>query len=109
LSLPLSVQLINLLASLNGQILSQHGQPEVVKPWLERLTRGEALFAIALTEPRSGSDAANLRLKVERIGDDYVINGEKTSISAADQADAHGIRRTGTRSRRTWRDACWCR
>ena len=84
----LSISYINLLASLNGQILSHHGQPEVVRPWLEKLTQGEALFAIALTEPRGGSDAANLRLRVERVGDEYVINGEKTSISAADQADA---------------------
>jgi cyclohexanecarboxyl-CoA dehydrogenase len=84
----LSISYINLLASLNGQILSHHGKPEVVKPWLAKLTQGEALFAIALTEPRGGSDAANLQLRVERIGDHYVINGEKTSISAADQADA---------------------
>ncbi|WHZ12711.1 MAG: Cyclohexanecarboxyl-CoA dehydrogenase [Burkholderiaceae bacterium] len=84
----LSISYINLLASLNSQILSQHGQPGVAKPWLERLVHGEALCAIALTEPRGGSDAANLRLKVERAGNsDYVINGEKTSISAADQAD----------------------
>lgn len=84
----LSLSYINLLASLNGQILAHHGKPEVVRPWLTRLTRGEALLAIALTEPRGGSDAANLRLRVERVGDEYVINGEKTSISAADQADA---------------------
>lgn len=84
----LSISYINLLASLNGQILSAHGEREVVQPWLERLTQGEALLAIALTEPRGGSDAANLRLRVERVGDEYVINGEKTSISAADQADA---------------------
>jgi cyclohexanecarboxyl-CoA dehydrogenase len=84
----LSLSYINLLASLNGQILSQHGQPEVAGPWLKKLTRGEALFAIALTEPRGGSDAANLCLRVERVGGHYVLNGEKTSISAADQADA---------------------
>ncbi|MFO1198281.1 MAG: cyclohexanecarboxyl-CoA dehydrogenase [Burkholderiaceae bacterium] len=84
----LSLSYLNLLASLNGQILSHHGRPEVVAPWLARLTRGDALVAIALTEPRGGSDAANLRLRVERAGTDYVINGEKTSISAADQADA---------------------
>src|SRR5512146_1798338 len=83
----LSISYINLLASLNSQILSQHGRPEVVAPWLEKIVRGQALCAIALTEPRGGSDAANLRLKVERDGDHYVVNGEKTSISAADQAD----------------------
>ena len=84
----LAFSYVNLLASLNGQILSQHGQAEVARPWLARLTRGEALVAIALTEPRGGSDAANLRLRIERAGDGYVLNGEKTSISAADQADA---------------------
>ena len=84
----LSFSYINLLASLIGQILAEHGQPEVVEPWLKKLTAGEAIFSIALTEPRGGSDAANLRLKIERDGDEYVINGEKTSISAADQADA---------------------
>ena len=83
----LSLSYINLLASLNSQILSQHGQPQVVRPWLEKIVQGQALCAIALTEPRGGSDAANLRLKVERVADAYVINGEKTSISAADQAD----------------------
>jgi cyclohexanecarboxyl-CoA dehydrogenase len=83
----LSISYINLLASLNSQILAGYGVREVVGPWLERIVRGEALCAIALTEPRGGSDAANLRLKVERVGSQYVINGEKTSISAADQAD----------------------
>ncbi|MDB5751530.1 MAG: aliB [Ramlibacter sp.] len=93
----LSMSYINLLASLNGQILSQYGSKEVTGPWLRKLTRGQALVAIALTEPRGGSDAANLRLKAERVADGYVLNGEKTSISAADQADAVIVfGRTGT-------------
>ena len=93
----LSISYINLLASLNGQILAEHGHKEVVEPWLNKLVAGEALFAIALTEPRGGSDAANLRLRIERNGDYYVLNGEKTSISAADQADAAVVfGRTGT-------------
>lgn len=93
----LSFSYVNLLASLNSQILSRYGQSEVVAPWLQRLVAGESLCAIALTEPRGGSDAANLRLRIERDGDAYVINGEKTSISAADQADiAVVFGRTGT-------------
>lgn len=93
----LSFSYINLLASLNGQILAEHGDPEVVEPWLRKLTAGEAIFSIGLTEPRGGSDAGSLRLKIERDGDEYVLNGEKTSISAADQADASVIfGRTGT-------------
>lgn len=93
----LSLSYVNLLASLNGQILSEHGRPEIAGPWLRRLVNGEALVAIALTEPRGGSDAANLQLRVERTGDGYLVNGEKTSISAADQADAIVVfGRTGT-------------
>ena len=83
----LSFSYLNLLASLNSQILSNYGQPEVVGPWLEKIVAGEAICAIALTEPSGGSDAANLRLRIERKDDHYLINGEKTSISAADQAD----------------------
>lgn len=87
----LSMSYVNLLASLIGQILAEHGRPALVEPWLRRLTQGEALLAIALTEPRGGSDAANLRLRMQRADDgsgDWLLDGEKTSISAADQADA---------------------
>lgn len=77
---------INILASLNGQILARFGNDEIKRDWLPKLTAGELMVAIALTEPRGGSDAANLGLKMERVGDHYVLNGEKTSISAADQA-----------------------
>jgi cyclohexanecarboxyl-CoA dehydrogenase len=83
----LSFSYLNLLASLNSQILSEYGQPEVVAPWLKKIVQGDSICAIALTEPRGGSDAANLRLRIEREGEFYIVNGEKTSISAADQAD----------------------
>lgn len=51
------------------------------------MVAGEKLIALALTEPQGGSDAASLVLKAVRDGDDYVLDGEKTSISMADQAD----------------------
>ncbi|MFD2250782.1 cyclohexanecarboxyl-CoA dehydrogenase [Pseudochelatococcus lubricantis] len=77
---------VNILASLNGQILASFANPDIRREWLPKLTAGEIMIAIALTEPRGGSDAANLGLRMERAGDHYIINGEKTSISAADQA-----------------------
>src|SRR4029078_3121933 len=49
--------------SLAGAILSRHGDPDVVKPWLAAMVAGEVIPAIALTEPGGGSDAANLTLK----------------------------------------------
>lgn len=84
----LNVGYVPLLASLNGQIVARHGSPELAGHWIPRIVAGEALFALALTEPRGGSDAANLQLSARRDGDGYVLNGEKSSISMADQADA---------------------
>ncbi|MEZ5376370.1 MAG: cyclohexanecarboxyl-CoA dehydrogenase [Acidimicrobiales bacterium] len=83
----LSLSYINLLGSLNAQILADHGDPDIVRPWLVELTAGRAIVALGLTEPRGGSDAAGLALRMERDGDHYVLDGEKTSISAADQAE----------------------
>ncbi len=77
-----------LLASLNGQILAEHARPEVAAEWVPRVCAGEALVALALTEPRGGSDAGNLGLSMRREGEAYRLDGEKTSISCAEQADA---------------------
>ncbi|MEQ9331219.1 cyclohexanecarboxyl-CoA dehydrogenase [Thalassobaculum sp.] len=84
----LNVGYVPLLSSLNGQIVARHAAPELAAAWIPRIVSGEALFALALTEPRGGSDAANLQLSARRDGDVYVLNGEKSSISMADQADA---------------------
>jgi cyclohexanecarboxyl-CoA dehydrogenase len=73
--------------SLIGQILSSFGDPDVVAPWSAGMLAGELLPSIALTEPGGGSDAANLSLKARRDGTDYLLDGEKTSISLATQAD----------------------
>lgn len=92
----INVSYVPLLASLNGQIIARHASPELAGEWIPRIVAGEALFCIGLTEPRGGSDAANLQLSARRDGNDYVLNGEKSSISMADQADAAVIfARTG--------------
>jgi cyclohexanecarboxyl-CoA dehydrogenase len=83
-----NVAAVPLGISLNGAILVQHAQPEVQAAWVPRMTAGQAVIAICLTEPRGGSDASNLQLKARRDGDGYVISGEKTSITFADSADA---------------------
>ena len=72
--------------SLAGTILAKHGDAHVVKPWLKSMLAGEMIPAIALTEPGGGSDAANLAVRARRDGDDYVLDGEKTSTSFATQA-----------------------
>ncbi len=83
--------------SLLGQVIARNASREVASHWVPRIVRGEALFGIGLTEPSAGSDAARLRLKAVRKNDRYVLSGEKTSISMADQADGFVVfARTGT-------------
>ena len=87
---------VQLLASLMGGMVAQHATPDVAKEWLPKVTRGEAIIGLGLTEPRGGSDAANLILRAEKSGNGYRLNGEKTSMSCADQCDAAVIfARTG--------------
>ena len=83
-----NVAYLQILGSLNGKIIAAHASPDLARQWIPRLVSGDAVVAIALTEPRGGSDAANLALTARRSGDSYVLNGEKSSISMADQADA---------------------
>jgi cyclohexanecarboxyl-CoA dehydrogenase len=88
---------IQILGSLNGKIIAGHARRELAQQWLPRLVSGEVVIAIGLTEPRGGSDAANLVLSARRNGDTYILKGEKSSISMADQADAVVLfARTGT-------------
>ena len=49
--------------------------------WLPRLAQGEAIGAVAMTEPNTGSDLAAVQTRAERQGDYYLVNGQKTFIS----------------------------
>lgn len=83
----LSVSYIPLLTSLLGDIVAKHASPDLKNACLPKIISGEQIIALGLTEPRGGSDAANLILRAERTDTGYVLNGEKTSISCAAQAD----------------------
>jgi acyl-CoA dehydrogenase len=64
--------------------------------WLEKTRTGRALSAFALSEPRSGSDVANMEMTATRDGDDYILSGEKTWISNGGIADVYCVfARTG--------------
>lgn len=92
-----NVSYVNLLTSLCGQIVSTYARPEIAREWMDQVVSGRKLIAIALTEPSAGSDAARLRLKAVRDGKDFILSGEKTSISMATQADVAVVfARTGS-------------
>ncbi len=82
-----SMSYVQLISGLLGKILAEHGKPDIAREWVPRITRGETIIGLGLTEPRGGSDAANLIVSARRSGDGYVLNGEKTSMSFSLDAD----------------------
>ncbi len=67
--------------------LETFGTEEQKKRYLAPAIAGDCLLAIAMTEPGTGSDLANVSTKAIRDGDDYVINGAKTFISNGQNCD----------------------
>ncbi|MCU1699098.1 MAG: Acyl-CoA dehydrogenase [Mycobacterium sp.] len=63
------------------------GTEEQKKRWIPRLTRGEAVVALALSEPGAGSDLKSMSTTARRDGDAFVVNGAKTFISNGAAAD----------------------
>lgn len=66
--------------------LLAYGSEEQKRKWLPKAARGEAIVAIAMTEPHAGSDLQAIRTSARRDGDEYVITGQKVYISNAQQA-----------------------
>jgi len=59
----------------------RYGNDEQKQRWLPRICSGQAILAIAMTEPNTGSDLASVRATAIRQGDHYIVNGAKTFIT----------------------------
>lgn len=74
-----------------GKTLIRHGSDEMKRRFLPQILRGEIEFAIGYSEPDAGSDAASMRLKAEREGDGWVLNGAKLWTTSAHFADWYWV------------------
>jgi acyl-CoA dehydrogenase len=79
--------LIVVSAVMDALLIARYGSEEMKERYLPGMARGEIKLCFALTEPTAGSNSFRTSTKAERDGDSYVLNGQKTFISAVDQSD----------------------
>ena len=74
----------------------KYGSEELKQRVLPPIYAGEAISALAITEPGGGSDVAALKTTAKRDGDHYIVNGSKTFITSGMRADTYTVAvRTG--------------
>lgn len=67
--------------------LLHYGSETVKAEWLPKMAHGEAIGAIAMTEPGAGSDMQGMKTTARRDGNDFVINGQKVFITNGGNCD----------------------
>ena len=67
--------------------IRRNGNEEQKRRYLPKLISGEHVGALAMSEPGSGSDVVSMRLRAEKKGDRYVLNGSKMWITNASEAE----------------------
>jgi acyl-CoA dehydrogenase len=72
---------------IGSEALVADGTPEQKSRWLPRMASGELTGCLALTEPDAGSEASNVKTSATKVGDHYVLNGQKCYITNAPLAD----------------------
>jgi len=67
--------------------IQRNGTPEQKRKYLPKLVSGEHVGALAMSEPGAGSDVVSMRLRADRKGDRYVLNGSKMWITNGPEAN----------------------
>jgi alkylation response protein AidB-like acyl-CoA dehydrogenase len=83
-----SLLLIVVSPAIVGSILARHGTDAQNEQWLRGIAAGTTKVAFAITEPDAGTNSHNLATSLDRRGDGFVLNGQKSYISGVEHADA---------------------
>ncbi|MBB4154392.1 alkylation response protein AidB-like acyl-CoA dehydrogenase [Sphingomonas jinjuensis] len=78
---------ITLQSDITADYILAYGSEEQKREWIPKMVSGEAITAIAMTEPGTGSDLQAIRTTALRDGNHYVVNGSKTYITNGQNAD----------------------
>ncbi len=68
-------------------VIAKHGTPDQVARFTQPTLKGEMTWCQLFSEPGAGSDLAGLRMRAERDGDDWILNGQKVWSSWAHESD----------------------
>jgi isovaleryl-CoA dehydrogenase len=71
--------------------INRNGTPEQKAKYLPKLISGEHIGALAMSEPNAGSDVVSMKLRAERKGDHFVLNGSKMWITNGPDAHVYVI------------------
>lgn len=82
-----SLLLIVVSPAIAGSILTRHGSEEQKERWLRGIGSGTTKIAFAITEPDAGTNSHNLSTSLKPDGKRFLLNGQKTYISAVEHAD----------------------
>src|SRR4029453_3533639 len=74
-----------------GKTILAHGSEKLKKEFLPKILRNEVEFAVGYSEPNAVSAAASMRLKAERDGEGWRLNGQKTWTTSAHFADWYWV------------------
>ncbi|UCD14345.1 MAG: acyl-CoA/acyl-ACP dehydrogenase, partial [Thermoplasmatales archaeon] len=85
-----SIPVLFLVGTSWGHVIDKYGNEEIKKEILPKAIKGESIIGIATTESDIGSDLGNMKTKITKKGDKYVVNGEKMYISGVAEAMEYG-------------------
>lgn len=74
-------------SDINASYLMELGSEEQKQRWLPPMVSGDVIAAIGMSEPGAGSDLKAIRTTARRVGDNYVLSGQKTFITNGHNAD----------------------
>jgi hypothetical protein len=74
-----------------GKTLIRHGSEFLKEEFLPKILSADVEFAVGYSEPQAGSDAGNMQLKAEKVGDGWILNGQKMWTTSAHFADWYWV------------------
>ena len=74
-----------------GKTLIRHGSDFLKEQFLPKILSADVEFAVGYSEPQAGSDAGNMQLKAEKVGDGWILNGQKMWTTSAHFADWYWV------------------